>query len=151
VPKAKCPSCATIVTYAAGYDPICPQCGFRGAAPVVPPPAPATWSHVPAPGTPAYAQGTPQAPLAPAQQGRQQGMAVGALVCGLVAPFVPPAGLAAIILGGLALSQADRDPQRYGGKGMAVAGLVLGILFFLFWLSMFGTMSMWDDDWMWDW
>ena len=46
MPKAKCPSCATIVTYAAGYDPVCPQCGFRGAAPVVPAPAPAAWAPV---------------------------------------------------------------------------------------------------------
>ena len=149
VPKAKCPSCATVVTFVAGYDPVCPQCGFRGAAPAVPQPAPA--ARAPVPGSPnqqAYAQ----SPYAQPTQGKQQGMAVAALICGIAGIFVPPAGLAAVILGAVAMSNADRDPQRFGGKGIAVTGLVLGILFFLFWISMWGSMSMWDaDEWMWDW
>lgn len=156
VPKAKCPSCATVVTYVAGYDPVCPQCGFRGAAPVAPAPAPAAWSPVAtAPAQHAHPhalQADPAAPHAYAVQGRQQGMAVAALVCGIAGVFIPPAGLAAIVLGAVAMSNADRDPQRFGGKGMAVTGLVLGILFFLFWLTAMGSMSMWDDGpWMWDW
>lgn len=147
MPKAKCPACATVVTYAAGYDPVCPQCGFRGAAPAVPAPAPAAWAPV-GPGAPQQVRAQPMD--APQTQAvRQQGMAVAALVCGIAGLFIPPAGLAAIILGAVAMSNADRDPGRFGGKGMAVTGLVLGILFFLFWLSMFGFM---DDHWMmWDW
>ena len=33
MPKVKCPQCATVVEYVAGYDPICPTCGFRGGTP----------------------------------------------------------------------------------------------------------------------
>lgn len=46
VPQVRCPRCASIVDYAAGFSPICPSCGFAGpAAPVVaptglPPPTP---------------------------------------------------------------------------------------------------------------
>lgn len=155
VPKAKCPSCATVVSYAEGYDPICPQCGFRGAAPAVPKAPPAAWSPVAgdpmpmAPAQPVYAPAVAAGYVV--QPGRQQGMAVAALVCGVIALLIPPAGIAAIILGVIALSQADRDPMRYGGKGMAIAGIVLGILFFFFGMSMFGGMGMWDDDFWWDW
>ena len=158
VPKAKCPSCATVVTYAAGYDPICPTCGFRGAAPVALQAPPVAWSEavgeastpqVPAP--PVYVQPAPvMANGYAVQPSRQQGMAAAALVCGIVALIIPPAGIAAIILGAIAMSQADREPMRYGGKGMAVAGLILGILFFLFGMSMFG-MGMWDDQFWWNW
>ena len=28
MPKARCPTCATVVAHAAGSDPICPTCGF---------------------------------------------------------------------------------------------------------------------------
>ena len=52
--------------------------------------------------------------------------AVASLVCGLLAcvPFLT--GLAAIVLGVLGIKKA-RDP-RAGGKGLAVAGLILGVL-----------------------
>lgn len=82
----------------------------------------------------------------------QQGMAVAALVCGLAALFIPFVGLVAAILGGVAMGNADRDPQRYGGKGMATAGLVLGIIFSIFWFMAFGLGDLWDDDpWWFDW
>jgi hypothetical protein len=35
-------------------------------------------------------------------------------------------GIPAAIIGFLGMQNADRDPARYGGKGMAVAGMVLG-------------------------
>ncbi len=59
------------------------------------------------------------------------GTAVASLVCGLagllLAWLVLPllASVAAVITGHLALSQLKRSPEQ-GGKGMAVAGLVLG-------------------------
>ncbi|MEK6975857.1 MAG: DUF4190 domain-containing protein [Candidatus Thermoplasmatota archaeon] len=146
MPKAKCPQCATVVSYVAGYDPICPQCGFRGEAPFTQRAA-AAWSPVAAEPAPAAVQPYATGPGQP-YAGRSQGMAVGALVCGILGLFIPPLALVAIILAAVAMSSADRDPQRYGGKGMAVAGLVLGILFFLFWISMLGGRM---GGWWWDW
>lgn len=39
-----------------------------------------------------------------------------------------PLGLGAIITGYLGMKNADQNPQKYGGKGMAIGGLVLGAL-----------------------
>jgi hypothetical protein len=49
------------------------------------------------------------------------GLAVGALVCGLLGVSIP-----AIVLGHIALSQIKASGGRQGGRGMALAGLVLG-------------------------
>jgi hypothetical protein len=40
-------------------------------------------------------------------------------------------GLPAAIVGYLGMKNADSDPSRYMGRGMAVAGLVLGLVSFL--------------------
>lgn len=40
-------------------------------------------------------------------------------------------GLPAALLGFLGMRNADRDPDRYGGRGMAVGGMVLGVVGFL--------------------
>jgi hypothetical protein len=40
-------------------------------------------------------------------------------------------GLPAAILGFLGLRNIDRDPNRYSGRGMAIAGMVLGVVSFL--------------------
>ena len=40
-------------------------------------------------------------------------------------------GLPAAILGFLGMRNADSDPGRYGGRGMAIAGMVLGVVSFL--------------------
>ena len=39
-----------------------------------------------------------------------------------------PLGLAAVITGYLGMKNADQNPQKYGGKGMAVGGLILGAI-----------------------
>ena len=41
------------------------------------------------------------------------------------------AGLPAAITGFIAMKNADSDPIRYGGRGLAIGGLVLGIVTFL--------------------
>ncbi len=41
-----------------------------------------------------------------------------------------PFGAAALVTGYLGMKNADSDPSRYGGKGMAIAGMILGILSF---------------------
>ncbi len=40
-------------------------------------------------------------------------------------------GLPAAIVGFLAMRNTERDPTRYGGRGMAIGGMVLGIITFL--------------------
>jgi hypothetical protein len=42
-----------------------------------------------------------------------------------------PLGLAAVVTGYLGMRNADSDPSRYGGRGLAIGGMVLGILSFL--------------------
>jgi hypothetical protein len=70
----------------------------------------------------------------PYQQGyvpypqKSSGMAVAALVCGLLSFAVCPAAIVAIILGHMARAQIRREPDRYEGDGMALAGLVIGYI-----------------------
>lgn len=40
-------------------------------------------------------------------------------------------GLPAAVVGFLGLRNAENDPARYGGRGLAVAGMVIGIVTFL--------------------
>jgi hypothetical protein len=40
-------------------------------------------------------------------------------------------GLPAAVLGFLGMKNADSDPNRYSGRGMAIAGMVLGIVTFV--------------------
>lgn len=59
---------------------------------------------------------------------RKQGMAIASLVIGLLA--IPTLGCllvgaaVGIILGVVALTRANREPQVYGGKGLAIGGIV---------------------------
>jgi hypothetical protein len=79
---------------------------------------------------------------------KKVGMAVASMVLGIftilvfwipVVGFVGiVTGLLAIVLGAVANGNVDKRPQEFGGKGMALTGLVLGIvalaLTVLFWL-----------------
>jgi type IV pilus assembly protein PilA len=53
------------------------------------------------------------------------GKAIGSLICGILF-FLFPAAIVAIVLGHLSLSDIRKAGGRLGGRGMAVAGLVLG-------------------------
>lgn len=100
-----------------------PPGGFGGGAPFGPPGGGPQMPGGYGPGGPGFA---------PA--GATSGLAVGALVTGILA--IPttcccsigslPLGIAACVLGGIAMSKIKADPQRYGGKGMALAGLICG-------------------------
>ena len=63
------------------------------------------------------------------------GLAIGALVVGILA--IPgacccyssiPLGIAAIVMGIIAMNKAKMSPESYGGRGMAIGGLVCGII-----------------------
>lgn len=64
---------------------------------------------------------------------KTSGMAVAALVLGIVGFFFNILGVLAIIFGAIGMSQTGRD-KNLGGRGMAIAGLVLGIIDILFWV-----------------
>jgi hypothetical protein len=63
----------------------------------------------------------------------------------------PVAGLAALITGYMGMKNANNDPQHFGGKGLAIAGMVVGGLFgllgVLYWIFIlfFGGMAMLMD------
>ena len=65
--------------------------------------------------------------MAPAR--RTNGFAVASLVLGLVGFLlcgVP--SILAVIFGGIALSQIKKRPEEFTGRGLAIAGLILGIV-----------------------
>jgi hypothetical protein len=83
-----------------------------------------------APSWPQAGQGAPQwsAGPEPATTGKTSGLAITALIVGLVGICIPFLGpVAAVVLGILALRQVSRRASR--GRGLAIAGLVLGAVF----------------------
>ncbi len=151
MPKAKCPECATVVTYRAGYDPVCPGCGFRGEAPA-PAPPPMRWASVPEPAPVPMAVAAPVAYAVPAYAAPRpsNGMATAGLtlgILGLVFFWVPFLGQVMAVLGaalgGAGLAAANRDPELASTRGTAIAGLALGVAAFLFgmlvWDGIFGV------------
>src|SRR6266851_3718571 len=68
----------------------------------------------------------PPPPPAPVVASETSGKAVASLICGIISIF--PFCVAAIILGHIAVSQIGKSAGRLTGKGVAIAGLVLGYL-----------------------
>jgi hypothetical protein len=104
----------------------CPKCGAQnpegshycqgcGAALAVAPQAPPTIIAYPPLSAP------------PQEVKRTSGMAVAALVMGILGFIFGLPAVLAIIFGGIALSETGKNPN-IGGRGMAVAGLILGII-----------------------
>ena len=65
-------------------------------------------------------------PGVPAAQQKTSGMAIASLVCGIVNVF--PLSVIAIVLGHISLSQIKKSAGQITGRGLAIAGLVLGYL-----------------------
>ncbi|MBA7621933.1 hypothetical protein ES703_29303 [subsurface metagenome] len=77
---------------------------------------------------------------------RTSGLAIAALVMGIAAFVVfGPLAVLAIIFGAIGISQANKDPNLKG-KGMAVAGLVLGIIAVAGWVI---VMIVWSSFFWW--
>ena len=86
------------------------------------------------------------APRATATGERTSGMAVAALVMGIVGlVFFGPVAILAIIFGAIGMGQTNKDPNLKG-KGMAVAGLVMGIIAIAIWVI---ALSFWSTFWWW--
>lgn len=93
-----------------------------------PPPAPeAGWQNQP------IGQDTPFQPP-PAGGGLNQTLPIVSLVFGVISVccYVSPlTGLVALITGFMGMKNANNDPSQYGGKGLAIAGMIVGGVFFL--------------------
>ena len=57
-------------------------------------------------------------------------------IAGLVAAgcMGPIPGIAALIMGLIALSQIKKEPDKYGGKPFALAGVIIGLVTIAFYL-----------------
>ncbi|MEP7148496.1 MAG: DUF4190 domain-containing protein [Acidobacteriota bacterium] len=72
---------------------------------------------------------------------RDQTLSTVSLVLGIISVFLVCCfggiwlGLPAAIVGFIAMKNVENDPSRYGGRGMAIAGMILGIVTFLASLS----------------
>jgi hypothetical protein len=105
-----------------GYGP--PPPGYGPPPPGYGPPPP---GYGPPP--PGYGQppGSPYGQWQPyPQQRRTNGLAIAALVCGILGGCFGITGIVAIVLGAVALGQIKQSGQE--GKGLAIAGIVLGAL-----------------------
>jgi hypothetical protein len=67
-------------------------------------------------------------------QSKSNGFAITSLIMGLIGCFALTS-IGAIIFGALGIRKANREPQA-GGKGMSIAGIVLGIVWIII-LSLF--------------
>lgn len=76
---------------------------------------------------------TAAVPQRPLETARNSGLAVASLVLGIIGIFINFLSILAIIFGAIAMSQTGRNPNLKG-RGMAVAGLVLGIVVAAFWI-----------------
>ena len=105
--------------------------GWEPLAKLIPPPQ----------AQPVFAASTPHAAAA-APQGTS-GLAIASLVCGiLVFLTFGLAGLPAVITGHLGLSAIKKSSGTLGGRGMAIAGLIMGYLgFALIFLAVLASLA----------
>ena len=92
-----------------------------------PPISPAVWQPPPAPYQP------------PTNKQLSQGLAIASMITGLVGLvaggcFGPLPGIVALIMGLVALSQIKKEPEKFGGKPFATAGVVIGAVSIVFYL-----------------
>jgi hypothetical protein len=99
------------------------------AAEWTPPPAPdSAWQNQ------QIGQNTPFQPPAAGTGSVNQTLPIVSLVFGIVSLccyISPLTGLVALITGYMGLKNINNDPQNYGGKGLAIAGMITGGVFFL--------------------
>ena len=64
----------------------------------------------------------------PLEKKQTNGFAIASLVCSLAGLMITFAPIVGAILGYIALQQIKKEPYRYEGKGMATAGMIIGIV-----------------------
>ena len=95
-----------------------------------PPMSPGVWQPPPPPYSPTF------------NKQLSQGLAMASMITGIVGLVAggclgPLPGIAALIMGLVALSQIKREPDKYGGKPFAIAGVVIGSVSLVFYLLLF--------------
>ncbi len=91
-----------------------------------PPPAPVqSWQDQ------SVGANTPFQPPPAGSGGQNKTLPIVSLVCGILAFCCGILGIVAIITGFMGRSNANSNPQEYGGGGLATAGIILGIIGFL--------------------
>lgn len=111
-----CPACRRQISaeVAPGTQVRCPLCGEVVAVPGI---------AGAAPGAPVVPLSYRDIPVIP----EQKGLAIGALVCGIIGMVsCPVVGLVGMVLGIVALVRASKAPTQYGGRGMAIGGICTG-------------------------
>lgn len=113
-------------------DPFAPTPFGQGAnAATGTPPVQTGWTPPPAPEAgwqnKEIGKNTPLEP--PVAAGQSQTLAIVSLVVGILSLFccwwfIP--GIAALVLGFMAKSKADQNPNEYGGRGLALGGIITG-------------------------
>jgi hypothetical protein len=101
-----------------------------------PPPAPdASWQNQP------LGANTPFMPPPAGSGSVNQTLPIISLVLGIVSLccyISPLTGLAAVIVGFLGLKNIKNDPANYGGKGLAIAGMITGgalaVIVIIYWI-----------------
>ncbi len=104
-----CMQCGQAVPEGASF---CPTCGRQGALANA--------------GSTGLSPLTPMDAPGPVAVEKTSGMAIASLIFGIL--FLFPLNILAIIFGHISLSQIKKSAGRLGGKGLAIAGLVLGYL-----------------------
>ena len=103
------------------------------------PPMPQPWGVPDRPPAPAWQPPPPP----PRPVGQNQTMAIASMITGILGLmfgcFGPIPGLAAVILGYIALQQIKKSPATTGGKPMAIIGIVTGGLAIFF----YGLLFLW--------
>lgn len=94
-----------------------------------PPPAPeAGWQNQ------QIGQNTPFQPPPAGTGGVNQTLPIVSLVFGIVSLccyISPVTGIVALVTGYMGIKNANNDPRQYGGKGLAIAGMITGGIFLL--------------------
>lgn len=124
-----CPQCGNTVQVAdehAGMQVGCPVC----QAAIMAPGSADTGGEQTGAGGGVPRMTPPMQPSAvpPRARGERTGVAVASLILGILSLCLVFPGPIAVILGIMGIRRANREPSVYGGKGMAIAGLCLGVV-----------------------
>ena len=110
----KCDACGNVIQVAdehAGLDVKCPGCGAIVAAPPTPP---------------RMTPPTQGMPIVLPPDDTRKGLAIAAMIFGILGLCLFPLALIAVVLGIIAVVKASNRPTEYGGKGPAVVGICTG-------------------------